>query len=394
MSIKPTRIAKRAGVLLAIPLLLLTAGCWDRREVNDTAFVLASAIDYEPNGQYRVSIGVPLAGKLGGGKGGGGGSGGDKPFFIDSDTGPTINISLDKLQSRMSRRLILNHRRVLMIGEDMARQVGLRDVMDVIARSPENRLSAYLIVTKGSADSVLRAEPQLERFSAEAAREMVKTYSVATINLKDVAQALMQTGTDPIIPCLAEVKKKSQQDAYSEIQMSGYAIFKGFKMVDLLEGESAKGVGWLKEDRLNGQYFISISTEEGQFAINMLRGSTTTHVERGADGRLSVTINSVVKGAVGENLSSLSVSETSTLSMLQNKTADAVKRQILQALEPVRKHGADFPGFGLQLKRHNPKQWEQARGSWDQLLREAAYTVNVRADIVQTGLTTENISRR
>ena len=67
---------------LISPLVL--SGCWDRREINDVAFVLASSIDKE-NDLYRVSILIPLPGNMGGGGGGGGGTGGVEPYTIETE---------------------------------------------------------------------------------------------------------------------------------------------------------------------------------------------------------------------------------------------------------------------------------------------------------------------
>lgn len=50
--------------------MLLVSGCWDRREVNDMAIVIAMAMDKEPNGHYRLSVQVPLVSSLGSTSGG------------------------------------------------------------------------------------------------------------------------------------------------------------------------------------------------------------------------------------------------------------------------------------------------------------------------------------
>lgn len=52
-------------IVVLLLCLLPVAGCWDRREVNDMALVIAMAMDKEPNGQYRLSVQVPLVSSLG-----------------------------------------------------------------------------------------------------------------------------------------------------------------------------------------------------------------------------------------------------------------------------------------------------------------------------------------
>lgn len=138
-----------AGLLLLSPLAL--AGCWDRKEINDVAFVIGSSVDKE-NGMYRSALQIALPGNLGGAgsKGGGGGTSGGKSYYLESKTGITLRSANMEIQAGNSRNLSFSHRRVLLIGEDFARD-GIAPMLDQFARIPQNRLSSLVAVTSGSA---------------------------------------------------------------------------------------------------------------------------------------------------------------------------------------------------------------------------------------------------
>lgn len=69
-----TQQIRKAAVLCCLLLCsILLGGCWDRREVNDVAFVMGTGLDKEGD-QYRVTMQIALPGQLGssGSTGGGG----------------------------------------------------------------------------------------------------------------------------------------------------------------------------------------------------------------------------------------------------------------------------------------------------------------------------------
>lgn len=195
---------QRPVVLVLVPILmsaLVLTGCWDRIEVNDIAIVTTTSFDREEDGRFRVGVQVPLPGQMGGSTGGGGGTSGSKPFYVDSEVGSSLREAVQNLQSRMSRRLFFSHRRVLVIGEGLARS-GIRDLFDVSTRIPENRLTTRVVIAKGKGIDLLKAQPQFELYSGEAMREILESYSVFSPNLKDVAHALGQIGADPLLPLI------------------------------------------------------------------------------------------------------------------------------------------------------------------------------------------------
>ncbi|WKL04167.1 hypothetical protein Q0F98_13830 [Paenibacillus amylolyticus] len=68
-------IRKFHAALMLLLCTLFIAGCWDRKEINDIAFVIGVAVDKEDD-NYRSSLQIALPGQSGttGSSGGGGGT--------------------------------------------------------------------------------------------------------------------------------------------------------------------------------------------------------------------------------------------------------------------------------------------------------------------------------
>lgn len=249
-----------ARFFVCLLCVVTVSGCWDRREVNDLAFVIAMGLDKEPNGMYRLSVQVPLVSNLGGPTGGGGGTSGDKAYYVDSAVGKTIRDANKQIQSRMSRHLYYAHHRMIVIGEDLAKD-GIRDPMDVISRFPENRLTAYLVMAKGKAIDLLNAQPQFERFSGEAMRELTKAETIA-VSMKDIAQMLNTAGVDAFLPVFAAVDSHPKGKS-KEIQAVGLVTFRDAKLEAVYPSGKMSGLRWFQ--RSFSPFSVDIRAPDGKY---------------------------------------------------------------------------------------------------------------------------------
>ncbi|WNQ10456.1 Ger(x)C family spore germination protein [Paenibacillus aurantius] len=380
----------RMLLLLLVPFVL--SGCWDRREINDSAFVIASAIDLDENGQYRVSVQVPLAGQLGGASGGGGGTGGSKTYYVDSESGTTITEAANKLQLRMARTLVFAHRRVLIIGEDLARK-GIRPLFDVVARTPENRLSGYMIVAKGKGYDLLNAQPKLERFSGEAIRELVKSEGRIIINIKSAASALSSYGIDPVLAYVGTKKTEKSEARSSEVDILGYAMFKDDKMVDSIQQEAAQGLFWLQKKVK--PYNFQVELEGRKVALIMSEGTADFVSAEKKNGKGKFTIKVKALLTVQENLSDFNMSSKEISQELEDKANNAIRREITQTIALIQRHKADPAGLGRFIWHKFPREWkEQYEKDWPDILSKAEFDLQIKTSITQIGLITQNIAEK
>ncbi|MGB8956425.1 MAG: Ger(x)C family spore germination protein [Tumebacillaceae bacterium] len=383
------RISLLLLTLLLVPIFL--TACWDRTEVNDIAIVVASSIDLEENGQYRVSVQVPLPGQLGGSgsSGGGGGTSGEKGYYVDSAVGSTVREANDKVQQRMSRRLFMGHRRVLIIGEELARKVGIRQLFDVITRVPENRLTASIVVAKGKGYELLNAQPRFERYSSEAIREILQSESVINVTMKDASQWLSKRGADPIVPYLAPVKSQKGEKNSIETQFLGYAQFHGGKLVDVLQGDAAIGLHWARQNFK--PYLATLNVGKiGPVTLNVYKGDikitpslTPTHVH--------FDVKTDAYAYLIETLSDADFELEANVKQVENALNDSIHEAILMTLNSVKTYETDSASLGLTLARRYPRQWtERYSQDWYAELHKATFSIHTSATLERVGLVSRN----
>lgn len=383
----------RFGLLLALfasPLSL--TGCWDRMEINDMAIAVASAIDLEEDGKLRMSVQIPLVGQMGG-MGGGGAGGGEKNYIVDSEVGNTIREINAKQQLKLPRRLFFSHRRVLLISEDVARTMGIREFFDVVSRVPENRLNANLVIVKGKAHKLLTMKPRLEKFSGESIREIVESENVMGTTMKDVAQMLNQYGVDPMIPYLATTDKVKKEDLdTATFKMMGYALFRDDKMVGVIRDDPTEGMRWLRQKFQ--PYGKTFDVKDGKVSLNIYKGKAEVTPTLLQDHiRFDVKVQAVAY--MMESEAPIDFVEPAQVRIVEAKLAEEIRESLEKSVEAVQKYKSDAPQFGLLIARNYPRKWQmEYLPRWDEELSKAQFTYDVRVKISRIGLTSENIGKR
>lgn len=184
------RVRLALSLLVVLAVAACTAGCWDRTEVDDLAFVMAIGLDDAPNDMLAVTfhIAVPRAvagaGAIGGGSGGGGGGGaGQQSSLITTLVGRSVLSLLNLLSTHVDRRPSLVHGKMVVIGEKLARR-GIAPYIGELVRFRETRRTMFLVVTRGTAKEFIeKNRPVLEQNPAK--------------NLELLALANRQTGYIP-----------------------------------------------------------------------------------------------------------------------------------------------------------------------------------------------------
>ncbi|KNB72658.1 Ger(x)C family spore germination protein [Brevibacillus reuszeri] len=369
--------------------LVVIGGCWDRREVNDMAIVIAMAMDKEPNGSYRLSVQVPLVSNLGGPSGGGGGGkSGGKSFYVDSAVGTTIREANNTIQSRMSRHLYYAHHRVVVIGEKLAKE-GFSDALDIVSRFPENRLTAYIVMTKGRAIDLLNAEPQFERFSGEAIREIVKSESIP-VTIKDISQMLNTPGVDAFLPIFAAVDTHPKGKS-KELESVGIGTFRKDKLIATYTNYEMAGLRWFHRTEpltmnvnLGPKKILSISFQNARAKVNPSFAGGHIHFNIEVHGSAYVT----------ENHSSLDLSQEVNSKLLEDKLSQQIKNDVKKVMEQIKQTKSDTIGLGIVLARNFPKEWkEKYRSTWDKEIPKITYQIKSKVQVVDIGQTTKNIMK-
>lgn len=371
----------KIGKLLACILCVTTlAGCWDRTEINDLAFVIATGLDKEGENRFRASVQVPLPSAMGGPNGGGGGTSGSEPYYVDSGFGRNVREADDDLQKRMSRQLLFSHRRIFIFGEEMAAS-GIEQTLNSILEHPESRLSTYLLIAKGDALDILMATPHFEELPSEAVREMVKT--TLNIDTRNIINDLSLPGKDPVIPVVETVKTKNKgNDEREEIQINSTAIMKDDKLVFFTNEEETNGIYWLLQKMKRKKETIAVD-KNSELNIEILDYKITPTYKE-AHGLPEFTVKLHVEGILLQNEARLDLEDLEIYKMATNKFESHIKNEIEAIISHAKSEGVDPYGLGYSVYKKSNRFWEkQLSTQWRELLPNIKVNVDVEADIVR-----------
>ncbi|AFH63726.2 Ger(x)C family spore germination protein [Paenibacillus caseinilyticus] len=380
---------RRASLALLAVLSLggLTA-CWDRKEVNDVAFVLGTAVDKEGS-KYRLTVQVALPGQMGGAgsKGGGGGTaGGSKSWYLQTMTGDTLRAANQYGQRSNSRILYFAHRRSLMLGEELAKE-GVSEVLDVVGRIPQNRMSTYVVVTRGKAADIMKASPPTEPFPSEMIRELVARGIKNPRTVKHFVNDLLTDGVDPIAPVI-DIEKLIQlgkDDPKTNLRLDTTGIFRHDKLVGFLSTNEAvyllMAMGELRLPELS----TPAPKGGGKLTVQVQESAVSIEPVSGPDG-VEIRLKYMGKASVVENLSKSRFSTEAELRQFEKSFAEQVKKGMEAVIGKLQKeYRADSIGFGKQIHNKMPGEWKKLSPVWEEAYPKLKVAVEIHMRIENIG---------
>lgn len=372
-------------VLLTVSAMLL-AGCWDRVEVNDLAIVQMTAFDKEED-RYRVSVSFPLVGQMGGPEGGGGGTGGEgnQSNYAESAEAPAIRTAFLNLQHKLSRHLYYAHRRVALVGEEMAKQ-GVTDILDIIARFPENRISTHVLVAQGSGRALMETPVVMERIPAEMFREIVVGVMNKPVTAKHFIHAILAEGSDPYTLAFKKSKTKTDggQMAADTIEIAGLAVFRKDRLAGILEGKHVNGALAALNQLRRPVFSARIPQADDYISAQFTELTARLEPEvNGDDIRMRIVFEGIYE--INVNQTELPLAQFERAKRVTEAIEREIHDQVSKAVNEVQtRFKSDIFGFGNAIRIHHPKLWKRISDRWRDVYPDipVEYRFNIRMEHV------------
>ncbi|MBY0009589.1 Ger(x)C family spore germination protein [Paenibacillus typhae] len=382
------------GLIVLALLSTGLTGCWDSRSIDELAVVMATALDYTEEGNIMASsqIAVPTSVQTEGGSPQSGA--GAKGFTVVSAVGKNVHDAMDELQRKLSRKLFIEHRKVLLIGEELAKQ-GLKDTLDHFSRDPDSRLQTYLLIAKNAraVELLLQAVP-FEKVPTRAVRSLQEINAEITTTLREMFTAMSGEEIVPTVGALELVEGtagagvstgKDESSRMMTFRLAGSAVIKDYKLAGYLDMEQTRGLLWV----LNENKRVSITGNvPGKGNVVMELDKTgkkiKTHIR---DGKVQVDISVTTSGPVHENNTDLDLSDPNNIVQIEEALSNSIKGSILKVSEVSQNQlKADIFGVGREIYRHNPGQWKRLKDRWADTYPEAEISVSSSVTITRTGM--------
>jgi spore germination protein KC len=342
--------------------------------------------------KIRLAIQFPLAGQLGGPGGGGGGTSGGKSWYVDSAIGVTMKDASDRLQKSLSRQQYYAHRRVIILGEALARD-GIAPHVDITLRSSQNRMTSLLVLAKGSAVDVLNADASLEQQPGEMIRELTINSMKNPRTIKHVMEGLLNDGVDVSTPYYISDKTDigAKGEKKQRITLEGMAVFRDDKLVGLLKGEQAQGLLWAMNQVRRPSLSVAPPDSKRLITIQFTETSGQLKPEiKGDSIRMRVILRAI--GHVFENQSSYNAN-LDNMAVLTGLVGEKLKGEVEDSIRTVQGYGSDPCGFGDAIFRKDPSLWKKIKSDWRQIYSNMEVEVETHINMEHSGVILEPATR-
>lgn len=393
-----------ASLILLLSIILLTTGCWNRRELNELGIAVAAGVDKEGD-RYRLSVQVVDPGQVTAQKGASGGA----AATLYTSEGDSVFEAARRITQISPRKIYFSHLRVFLIGESLARQ-GIGETLDFLFRDHEFRPDFYLVVAKGASAletlkimTPLEPVPANKLFSSLETSEINWSPSIA-ITLDELIDNLASSGQNPVLTALeinGDPKIGENKDNITSISTPTQLKYSG-----LAAFNKDKLVGWLNEQESRGYHDIHGGIKStilhipcpdgGKVIIESIRSSTKV---KGSviQGQPQIDIQVTAEGNVGAaGCKKLDITDPSTVPGLEKEIEEKLIGFMEAAIEKAQRElKTDIFGFGEAIRRSNPKAWKTMEKNWN----EEYFTglpINIKTDFVirRIGMTTNPVTEQ
>ncbi|MDR7002094.1 Ger(x)C family spore germination protein [Neobacillus niacini] len=381
---------QKALCLILITSLFFLTGCWDRTELNDLGIELGWGLDAAKNNGIRITAQFIIPSNFGISQSGGGGQKG-KSFFIESGTGKDTLQAVQDMQTKLSREVFRGHRRVIVIGEQLARR-GLASVLDTYSRDPEIRLRADALIVKGStAKEFLEVSHPLENIPALGAlKEHKQVGGLGDTSLLNFLIAATSDGITPILPVIELVHSSNKQDqtGIKGFQIVGGAIFnKDLKLIGFLNKQEGSTSLWIVNRLSKLTLTANVPQGNGNASLYMTKiESKIIPLIQGHTIKFDIALSG--EGIIRENNTNLDLTQPKNITLLERLLEKEAEKQAFEIIEKVQKqYGTDIFGLGEAIHQKYPSKWKGLKGNWGSQFRRVQVSVHANLTIRRVGLT-------
>ncbi|RSL32344.1 Ger(x)C family spore germination protein [Salibacterium salarium] len=385
--------------------MIFLSGCWSNQELPDLAMVSAIGIDQTENGKYAVTIQVINPGNVAGeGKQGAGGSE-SPPVTTYTETGDNLVEISRKASTKMSRQLYYAHANLIVIGEKLAKEEGVRKLFDALERDPEFRTTANIVIAhKSRASDIVDTLTSLDKIPSNKIIKTLKTTEKAwgehlVVETREVLSKLVSPGQNPVITSFGMVGDSGKGDTIESIQATnpqsrleanGLAVFKEGQMIEVMKGEAAKGLIWVLDKIQSTAVSVDWKEEKEAVVYQAVRQHTSVAADVQDNTKMKVSVEVEAEGDIGEVQVPVDLKDPHIIMELEALAEKEIKKSIISSINQAKELQTDILGFGEAVYRANPDVWKEVKQDWDETyFPEIEVDVTVDAFIRRTGLRNE-----
>ena len=370
--------AKLIILMFFVPFIL--SGCYDRYELDNLAYVIAIGGDIGENNEVTITyqIAVPL--KITGENS----ETGTATYTTYTVSAPSLSIGNTKLNAQISKELNLSHVEVIVYSEELAKK-GVSGHVNVFLSHTEIRPRVNFVVCKGKAKDILeKVSPKLEvspsryyELLFNASNYTSQTASSELINFYTAAQSIDRNGFGVYI------KLEDESGEESELIQDGLAVFRGSKMVGILDKEHIISHLILTNGLKGTGFSVPDFNEKNKVISVHLIQRNAPQIKVTLDGNTPIIKCKVkIEAHLFSSGSEIDFHKTENIKKIEDELNKAIKKNISEYLDlTIHKFDSDIAGIG-RLARANFLTWEEFENyKWLEKYKNSKYDIEVETSL-------------
>lgn len=370
---------------LSLSALFVLTGCWDRAELPEKAFVMGLAIDQADDGKISLTTQVFKPAQ---GVGAVGGKAAETQYINVTAVDATVPRAIRDIPINLGRKAQWSHARLVIIGEKLARERGIFEILEIFYRDHEPRLTMSIMISEGRADKYLKMKPfientisqQLSQTESSTADSSGKTMD---INLLKLGLQMKSEVGNAMVPYLYLSK-----DATRVTNVAGIALLKEGKLVGKMEPAKVETLQMMLNKYQSGIMDIPCPNPSKQKqkieAVEVVSFSSKWQPTVIKENSLKVLVKVNMEVAVAE----LICSKLETVQDEKNfakKVEGQMKQKIMETTDWLKKNKFDAIGLGNKIYQKNPPLWKQWKKNWPDRFANSEFDIDVEVKVINSG---------
>ncbi|MDE5414350.1 Ger(x)C family spore germination protein [Alkalihalobacterium chitinilyticum] len=358
--------------LISLLICSLLTGCWSSKELGESAFVAAVAVEregdlFKPKLQFLQPVKLDQGAT-------------DAHIMIATEGFSHLEAGRGAIKG-LHRRLFFSHAQTFIVSSEIAKN-GVFPTLDIIFRDQMFRLTSYLFIA--DQPSTLLALPApvdpLSGISLSNGIEVAEDshQRVITPTLKEFMEMSYEPGRCAYVIRLKKHSNEAQKEPH--VDLDGTAIIK--------EGVYVKDINDILADALRlyrneaGNDTFTFQVPDGDDWISLERLSAQTSIlPRIQNNQLVIDVSVSTLANINEWHSSADI-DAHMFKKIQKGYADEVRGRMEKLLEKMKEEPVtDILGMGTEVRRRLPEYWKTVQDDWDQAFKEAKVNIKVEANI-------------
>lgn len=383
-------------LIVVIGIMPILSGCWNSRELNELSITSMLGIDRVDDDQYMFTTQMVNPGEVAREKVG------ERTMVTTiQEKGNTLFEAWRKLTKTSSTKLYFSHVRILVIGEDLARE-GVSKILDVMLRDHEYRSDFFVLIAKDNkAHDILSILTTMEKIPGEKLFKSLKSSSSAygsttEVSLDTFISELVSTGQDLAVTSIYIVGDKEEGRYEAKYKVIDPNVYLKFGPLGVFNGD--KLVGWMEDHDSRGYNFSQGNVKSTLVNVPCVKGDGLIGVEvidtdakistQNQKGQIVGTVEVKVNGNImdSECTAEQKFDEAQYIEKFQKIMNKTIQKEIKNSIKTAQDdYQSDIYGFGNALHREDRKKWKKVESQWREIFPTIPITVKVDSEIHNTG---------